>query len=227
MPFAERDGPGPGRAERQVDRCPLRAEAEKPLSVDPARREPLARSQDHPLALDDPHDRVRRGVRDGDLVVEEEIGDPAEHPPGLLEVGGRRAAVRSAVPRDHRGLDAGQQEPLERARGEHAPEVGRVGRDLGGDPAAQLPAGRTYEDDGSRGRAHLVELASAHHRGAEAAPEGELIAEEHRERPVAARRSASELRDRGRVVGADHEVEAADALDRRDVPGLEGQLHGP
>ena len=45
-----------------------------------------------------------------------------------------------------------------------------------------------------------------------------MIAEEHRERPVAARRSASELRDRGRVVGADHEVEAADALDRRDPP---------
>ena len=142
--------------------------------------------------------------------------------------GGRQPAARVGRPRrrpswaigssltvaarhHERAADTRQQQVVQRAVGQHQPELGQAGRHSIGDAAPDAPCG---EDDRPP-RAIELPSAPASSRSRKRAG-GAEVGDHHRERLVVARLAPAQLGDGidGRRI--DRQVVAADALDRHD-----------
>ena len=115
-----------------------------------------------------------------------------------------------AAGHDERHADVGQQQVVQRRVGEHHAELARARRDATARRGASARRGAMTIGRARRGERAVVRCASSTSASRSASRDHQ------RERPVLAVLAGPQPRDRGLVVGAAREVEAADALDGDD-----------
>ena len=95
-------------------------------------------AQRHRPARDDPHDRIIHPAHDRPVVVEECVRDAVELFACVPFVRGDRLFAAVAAGGDHREVEPGEQEVMQRRRGQEDAEARQPGRDLGRDLTAVL-----------------------------------------------------------------------------------------
>ncbi len=194
-------------AEGQHDRRGLR-EAKR-------QRRPAARpaQQGEPLRTH-PGDGVVCGPRHGPIVNEKDVRDTSQAVERFLFGHAHRLVGQVAARAHDRSRDFAEKEPMKRRVGEHGADARVVGRDLVGNAVAVPP----QQHDGSSGRRERLLLV-----GGQLARSPYCVErrEHHRERLFLAAFARAKASDGVSTGCIDHELEAADALEREDLPGAD------
>ncbi|OIQ69702.1 hypothetical protein GALL_486940 [mine drainage metagenome] len=142
---------------------------------------------------------------------QEGVGDAVETIEGLGVVDARRLARGIAGGEDQRSVEAGEQQVMQRAHRQHEAEQPGIG----GDGLGQREWARSLEQHHWRCGAGQGMFVIGRDRGV--AAHHVQIASHQRQRLVRAVLTNSQRVHRAGIRGIDHQMEAADALDREDV----------
>ncbi len=195
--------------------------AEFRFESDRERRVAPGPAQDHLAVEQDAHDGVVNVAEDGAVVDEEEVGDAAQMNEGLVFIGADGFVGQIAAGGDDGESEIGEEQMMERSRGQHDAEV-RIGRgDGSGDVERGRKLGRKTAEQGD-GSLRGAEQAFLEGRDAADGLDGIERGKHEGERLFLAVLAAAQAVDGDIVAGVHQEMEPTQALGGDDETAPDG-----